>query len=1430
LAVSTIIVSGANPADFVVGGIALPATVTAGSSTTFTLTFTPGATGLRTATVTVNNDDCDEAVYDFAVQGTGSTPCPGDVTAPTFTCPTNITQNQTAGVCGAYINFPEPIPTDNCAMVHQNSGDNSLHFEDFNFITTPNLPFLNNATQMTFETWAKAPWDAQEQIISTNVNGLNIITENSKIVVNINNFAAAVRTICNPLIANTAYHIAVVYDGTQVIDQEKIKIYINGNLFPWEYTSGTTVPTQLDDYGVATTRIGWSSNACCYFDNGWFDETRFWSVARSRSAILADMNNELVGNEANLELYYDYNQGVTDGNNVGITPALDKTTNTYHGTLTGFGLTGTTGNFVSEKVERGSVQFSGTGVEGPCGLYPIGTTTITVSTQDLIGNPASCTYDVTINDTEAPVADLATLPDVNANCSGSMPTAPTATDCTTGSVNGTTATVFPVTSNTTITWTYDDGLGHTSTQNQNIVINSSPGDIIRDQALDFDGVDDIVIIGDVGALDGISQFTYEGWIKMNTFNNFVRIFGNSELNGFNTIGTAISLGNTSGDLNLVTRNGANSAGTTGNVFALNTWTHVAMVFNGTQIGNANRLKCYINGVEVPLTFSAAAIPATLISNNEPLVLGSNFAGLEFPGEMDEVVFWNVARTADEIRENMHLTLSGCETGLVAYYQMNDGSGSGTLTDKSSNGNDGTLTNMDNVNDWIVSGVNVGNDVATNSNSQTITVPIGASTQSFASVNLEMKLFAHSGAEDITVTYQEFTPNAITGVDAFSIIQNPMWTVNKSTSTENQLVDYTFTFPGGTFTSLDPTKYSLYWREMYADGAWTKIATPNVLTATTAAFGKISLTGQFMVAQESDTLVSDVRGNMYEFTNSNGRIFIPNTTKTSAASLGLPTTAITVEAWVKPAGVGSYNDIVTFVQDNGSTEHGFELGYGGGLWARVAGNAAGLATTPTVPITLNEWHHVAFTYDGAMIRLYLDGDEVSTLAETGDISYIDSWLVIGGYKDDNENYFHRGPIDEVRIWSTARSISELRENMHLTLKGNETGLVSYYQFNNDDVAGTVDGVKDATGLNHGMTDNMTTPHYMESEVAVAGGTSDRVTIPIAGTNINFPNTGIDIEFGATTPDGEIVVYRLETEKPHGWGNISGDVDNEYFVVRNFGNNSTFTALVDITFNRLSYISAADVGIAQASSPLQLYKRASNAYDAWGTTWGGADNATAGSNGSVGYNATNGITSFSQIVNVNTNNNSDLPVELLNFDAKRLNADKVDLDWATASELNNQGFEIERMLEVEGIFEAIGFVDGQGTTVNQTNYELLDDNSYTGVSYYRLKQVDFDGTTSYSEIKAVAGTGDKNTTYIDVSVYPNPVYKELKVRFNELPEGVKSANVQIMSINGQILHQFNAGLQSYQVLEIEYVEQLTPAMYILSIEMDNGEKVLQKFVKK
>ncbi|MGQ0827452.1 MAG: T9SS type A sorting domain-containing protein [Bacteroidota bacterium] len=110
---------------------------------------------------------------------------------------------------------------------------------------------------------------------------------------------------------------------------------------------------------------------------------------------------------------------------------------------------------------------------------------------------------------------------------------------------------------------------------------------------------------------------------------------------------------------------------------------------------------------------------------------------------------------------------------------------------------------------------------------------------------------------------------------------------------------------------------------------------------------------------------------------------------------------------------------------------------------------------------------------------------------------------------------------------------------------------------------------------------------------------------------------------------------------------------------------------------------------------------------------------------------------------------LPIELLSFDAKPNDA-VVDLKWTTATEINNDYFTIERSKDGV-IFETVSIVDGAGTSFSILNYSLVDDLPYKGVSYYRLKQTDFDGKISYSELVPVEFKMNDDFSF---DIYPNP----------------------------------------------------------------------------
>ncbi len=168
--------------------------------------------------------------------------------------------------------------------------------------------------------------------------------------------------------------------------------------------------------------------------------------------------------------------------------------------------------------------------------------------------------------------------------------------------------------------------------------------------------------------------------------------------------------------------------------------------------------------------------------------------------------------------------------------------------------------------------------------------------------------------------------------------------------------------------------------------------------------------------------------------------------------------------------------------------------------------------------------------------------------------------------------------------------------------------------------------------------------------------------------------------------------------------------------------------------------------------------------WNFDDGTADDLTAsGNNGTLGSGTT-------------------LPIDLISFEAHNYN-NTIELNWATASELNNDYFIIERVSDLmngHANWQDVGRVDGAGTTNLLTNYSFVDNNidNNNDVYYYRLKQVDFDGKYEYSNIVAVSVN---NKT--DISVYPNPSSGRFKI-YTESQNTIN--NIQVFNSIGLIVY--------------------------------------------
>ncbi|MDC0834731.1 LamG domain-containing protein [Geitlerinema sp. CS-897] len=162
--------------------------------------------------------------------------------------------------------------------------------------------------------------------------------------------------------------------------------------------------------------------------------------------------------------------------------------------------------------------------------------------------------------------------------------------------------------------------------------------------------------------------------------------------------------------------------------------------------------------------------------------------------------------------------------------------------------------------------------------------------------------------------------------------------------------------------------------------------------------------------------------------------------------------ITLEAWVYAIANQEWTGIISNVYDSGSTESGYGILLDGksGVYFGLTIPSQGIQylSSGVDTLKLNEWHHIAGTYDGQQMTVYVDGvAKANKSIASSSINYNpENDLSIGMYKDNNETYTFKGKIAEVRLWDRIRSQDEIEQSMNHRLRGDEPGLVGYWPLN------------------------------------------------------------------------------------------------------------------------------------------------------------------------------------------------------------------------------------------------------------------------------------------------------------------------------------------------------------------------------------------------
>ncbi len=187
---------------------------------------------------------------------------------------------------------------------------------------------------------------------------------------------------------------------------------------------------------------------------------------------------------------------------------------------------------------------------------------------------------------------------------------------------------------------------------------------------------------------------------------------------------------------------------------------------------------------------------------------------------------------------------------------------------------------------------------------------------------------------------------------------------------------------------------------------------------------------------------------------------------SSSSFKPGTGSFTVEAWVRPDNVssGTVHRIITY-SNGASTYNGFEIRTSGAEFYVGFGDGSAKSETHGGSLSAGKWYYVALVRNvsDGKIYLYINGVEITSVSDaTSNVNYSGN-LIIGG-RDTYSTEFFEGGIDEVRVWNTARTADQIKDNLYKKLTGSPTGLVAYYYMSNG--SGTT--LTDNSGNSHSGT--------------------------------------------------------------------------------------------------------------------------------------------------------------------------------------------------------------------------------------------------------------------------------------------------------------------------------------------------------------------------
>lgn len=700
-------------------------------------------------------------------------------------------------------------------------------------------------------------------------------------------------------------------------------------------------------------------------------------------------------------------------------------------------------------------------------------------------------------------------------------------------------------------------------------------------ALAFDGINDWVTVASAASLNLTSRLTLEAWVFPTQAGGWQTALMKEAPGDLRyALYTSTDTGRPAGYLKIGTDRSVYGA----TPLPLNAWTHVAVTYDGAA------MRLYINGAQS----ATQARTGNVATSSSPLYIGGNTVwGEYFKGTLDEVRIYNRALSASEILADSNTPIGPQTAKLVITAPVSNATVTGPAVNVAYTTSGPLTAEVDHVH-FVLDGVTVMDPPPMDGAYQFSNVSPGSHVLGGHLVRANHSQIAGTDATPITftvvgpdltaptVSQTSPTQGAVgvaSGTSVTASFSEPMnaATVNSTTVTlltsSAQTVPATVTYDAsGLRAVLTPaaplaaaSTYTAWVRggsSGVADLAGNFLASDVSWTFTTAATppppppGPSGLIAAYGFDEGQGTALNDLSGNGHHgaitaatwtasgrfggtlaFNGSNAWVTVAD-----APSLDL-TNGMTLEAWVYPTTLSGYRTVLMkeaaaglsygLYANDDAPRPAVYMNNGGGADSAAAGSAA---------LPLNSWTHLAATYNGAALKIFVNGTEVGSRAATGNLVSTNNALRIGGNAVWGE-YF-QGRIDEVRVYNRALSAAEILSDRDAPVNnlpvdsqppsvtvtpppGTVSGTFSLAATASDNVG--ISGVQfQVDGLNVGSEDPSAPYAATWDTRAVSNGVHTITAIARDGANNQTTSAGVPVTVSNTSVESEIGAWSAPVE--------------------------------------------------------------------------------------------------------------------------------------------------------------------------------------------------------------------------------------------------------------------------------------------------------------